>query len=304
MTKPAARTGDMHACPMATPGTPPVPHVGGPIGPGCPVVLIGGMPAARLGDVAVCVGPPDSLAQGSPTVLIGGMPASRQGDMSMHGGAVSVGLPTVLIGDGAAGSPPAGEAPGMVAIRTLLHGSPTGQEALAIFDDNSVNVRFASGEGSYFDPATNTMTLDTGETPMESALTFVHEMGHAEYHHNGTGADINGPRDDYVNGMVAEEADGTVRSIQAQQELENAGYDAGSTSFPLQNQYENAYDQAVANEQAANPNATPEHLDAVGRQAGADRVEQGFHNGEVQTSNTGDSYPDYYGGAHDDYHAP
>jgi len=69
---PAARLGDMHACPMATPGTPPVPHVGGPITQGSATVLIGGMPAARMGDMATCTGPPDTIVMGCPTVLIGG----------------------------------------------------------------------------------------------------------------------------------------------------------------------------------------------------------------------------------------
>ncbi len=69
---PAARVGDMHVCPMVTPGTPPIPHVGGPIlPPGSPTVLIGGMPAARMGDMATCVGPPDSIIKGSGTVMIG-----------------------------------------------------------------------------------------------------------------------------------------------------------------------------------------------------------------------------------------
>ena len=70
--QPAARLGDMHACPMVTPGLPPVPHVGGPISLGSATVLIGNMPAARMGDMATCVGPPDTIAVGSPTVLIGG----------------------------------------------------------------------------------------------------------------------------------------------------------------------------------------------------------------------------------------
>lgn len=100
MGKPAARITDMHACPMVTPGVPPVPHVGGPIlPPGCPTVLIGGLPAARVGDMATCVGPPDAIIPpGSPTVLIGGMPAARLGDMTAHGGVIVVGCPTVLIG--------------------------------------------------------------------------------------------------------------------------------------------------------------------------------------------------------------
>jgi uncharacterized Zn-binding protein involved in type VI secretion len=68
---PTARLGDMHTCPMVTPGVPPVPHVGGPITMGSPTVLIGGAPAARVGDMAVCTGPPDSIAMGCMTVLIG-----------------------------------------------------------------------------------------------------------------------------------------------------------------------------------------------------------------------------------------
>lgn len=70
--QPAARLGDMHVCPMVTPGVPPIPHVGGPITLGSATVLIGGQPAARMGDMATCVGPPDTIAVGLPTVLIGG----------------------------------------------------------------------------------------------------------------------------------------------------------------------------------------------------------------------------------------
>ena len=84
---------------MVTPGLPPIPHVGGPIaGPGAPTVLVGGLPAARVGDMAVCVGPPDTIVKGSATVLIGGLPAARIGDTTAHGGAVVLGFPTVLIG--------------------------------------------------------------------------------------------------------------------------------------------------------------------------------------------------------------
>ena len=96
---PAARLTDLHTCPMQTPGVPPIPHVGGPIvGPGCPTVLIGGLPAACVGDNCVCVGPPDSVLKGSSSVLIGGKPAARMGDTTAHGGSIAAGLPTVLIG--------------------------------------------------------------------------------------------------------------------------------------------------------------------------------------------------------------
>jgi uncharacterized Zn-binding protein involved in type VI secretion len=96
MGMPAARITDMHVCPMVT-GI--VPHVGGPIlPPGCPMVLIGGLPAARVGDMATCVGPPDAIILGSFTVLIGGQPAARLTDMTAHGGTIILGFPMVLIG--------------------------------------------------------------------------------------------------------------------------------------------------------------------------------------------------------------
>ena len=92
----AARVGDMHVCPLVT-GT--VPHVGGPVlPPGTPTVMIAGMPAAKVGDMLTCTGPPDSIIKGSATVMIGGMPAARQGDSTAHGGSIVLGAPTVMIG--------------------------------------------------------------------------------------------------------------------------------------------------------------------------------------------------------------
>ncbi len=96
MGLPAARVTDLHVCPMVTVL---VPHVGGPIlPPGCPTVLIGKLPAARISDMATCVGPPDIIVMGSFTVLIGGLPAARSLDTTAHGGTIVMGLPTVLIG--------------------------------------------------------------------------------------------------------------------------------------------------------------------------------------------------------------
>lgn len=92
---PAARVNDMHICPVVDVK----PHVGGPItGPGVPTVLIGGMPASVVGDLATCVGPPDTIVAGSSTVLIGGKPAARMGDTTAHGGQILLGEFTVLIG--------------------------------------------------------------------------------------------------------------------------------------------------------------------------------------------------------------
>lgn len=93
---PAARLTDMHVCPMCDG---PKPHVGGPIAsPGVPTVLIGFLPASVLGDMAVCVGPPDTIVKGSATVFISNKPAARMGDSTAHGGTIVLGCFTVMVG--------------------------------------------------------------------------------------------------------------------------------------------------------------------------------------------------------------
>jgi uncharacterized Zn-binding protein involved in type VI secretion len=115
---PAARVTDMHTCPKAEPG--PVPHVGGPVLPaGAPTVLIGFLPAARAGDMALCVGPPDSISQGEPTVLIDDKAAARLGDPMEHGGVIVAGCPTVLIG---------GSAQGVTLVHAALEAKPFCEE--------------------------------------------------------------------------------------------------------------------------------------------------------------------------------
>src|SRR5260370_42114184 len=93
---PAARIGDMHVCPMVT-GL--VPHVGGPIIMGSPNVMTGGQLQARVTDMCTCVGPPDAIAKGSLGVITNGLCAARLSDLTVHGGSIVVGLPTVLIGE-------------------------------------------------------------------------------------------------------------------------------------------------------------------------------------------------------------
>jgi uncharacterized Zn-binding protein involved in type VI secretion len=59
--------------------------------------MIGGMPAAVVGDMCTCTGPPDSILMGSSTVMIAGKPAARMGDSTAHGGVIVAGCPTVNI---------------------------------------------------------------------------------------------------------------------------------------------------------------------------------------------------------------
>lgn len=111
MGKPAARVGDLHVCPMVD-GV--KPHVGGPVMPAAavPTVLIEGLPAAVMGTVCQCAGPPDMIAMGSTGVYIGGKQAARMGDMTAHGGNIVKGAATVLIGESGSGSGGAGGAGG------------------------------------------------------------------------------------------------------------------------------------------------------------------------------------------------
>jgi len=80
-------------------------HGGTIIGPGSPTVLIGGKPAALLGDNHVCAIPANTghltaspFTMGSATVLIGGKPALRAGDVCGCGASAAVGEPTVVLG--------------------------------------------------------------------------------------------------------------------------------------------------------------------------------------------------------------
>ncbi len=144
MCPPAARVGDMHVCPMATPGTPPIPHVGGPILPPCAVTVITGkMPQARVGDMAVCVGPPDTIVKGSPTVIVMGSMAARIGDLTAHGGTITLGFPTVIIGDAGGGSaPPGGMSMVMAQLGVEKQGGDPGQTAKAMIGASAQGVPF------------------------------------------------------------------------------------------------------------------------------------------------------------------
>lgn len=191
----------------------------------------------------------------------------------------------------------------LAAIRRLAGNSPAGRHALDVLDRNHVNVRFARGEGYFYDPSTNTMTLDEDHSDLRSVMDLAHEMNHAEAHHTGASANIDTMRrQQYIDTALNEEAHGTVLSIQARDELAASGQDVSHDNFPLQDEYHQSYNQAVQAERTRNPSASAADLDRVGRAAGERRVLDGFRNGEVTTSNTGQSYSDYYGNAWDGAH--
>ena len=83
-----------------------LPRLCHPILPTCePTVLIGFQPAARVTDKATCVGPPDVIAKGSPTVIVGNQMQARIGDPTVHGGVITTGFPTVIVGEVGMGRP-------------------------------------------------------------------------------------------------------------------------------------------------------------------------------------------------------
>jgi uncharacterized Zn-binding protein involved in type VI secretion len=98
---PASRIGDNHVCPMVT-GV--VPHVGGPFILGSPTVLVGNMPQSRVTDQLTCVGPPDIAVMGCETVLVG--MAGAGGAAGAMGGIQAMGVPVPM-------QAPASSAPGL-----------------------------------------------------------------------------------------------------------------------------------------------------------------------------------------------
>ncbi len=184
-------------------------------------------------------------------------------------------------------------------LKVILQTIPTGKESLQRFKDYGTTIEFVAGGGSYH--SAGKMTIDANETVREAALTFVHEMNHAYYEKAGLRKDImKDNKKDYVAGMVEEEAEGTVKSIEAKIELEGTIIDTKGLSFPLETEYRTAYKTAY--DAGIKAGSMAEEAKQCARSAGKDAVVKGFLDGKVQTSNTGESYSAYYGDAWDKNH--
>ena len=144
---PAATLGDMHACPMAMPGTPPIPHVGGPISLGSTGVFIGKRPAARMGDAAMCVGPPSSIVLGCTTVLIGEAGnGSQAGPAPNAAGAVSAAMTgTKTVAALAAGAPKSALQNHFIDVKVLdKKGRPLAGVSYALTDPKGIELKGAT----------------------------------------------------------------------------------------------------------------------------------------------------------------
>jgi hypothetical protein len=246
----------------------------------------GGAGAAAAGAAAVGAGAA-AAAAGAGAATAGAAVGAATASASASGAGA---------GAAGAGAPAApaltGNAARWAEIERLCNLSALGRTALTQKTTYSVGINYASGTGSFYDAGSNAMTLDTSETAAESALTFIHEMNHAHYHHAGLGANVQTlGRQAYVDGMVAEEVEGTILSIEAKGEIVAAG-ESTTATFPMEAQYHQAYQASIA----AGGDAT------AARAAARERVRLGFVNGEVVTSNTNASYPAYYGAFWDSVH--
>ena len=211
---PAARITDMHVCAMVT-GV--VPHVGGPIVPPCcTIVLIGGLPAARVTDPAVCVGPPDTISSGAQNVVIGGLPAARIADLTIHGGSIVIGCPTVIIGDAPVtfSFSVIGSTTQISQIQQALahlYSIPSGKALIASIaaSGHTVTIQTTTGGSQCapggkpgvkndstvsWNPSQGLPGLLSGDS-RSGAVVLGHELCHANHGANGTNA--NGPYDQY-----------------------------------------------------------------------------------------------------------
>ena len=295
MGQPAARVGDTHMCPMVTPGVPPIPHVGGPVlPPGQVTVLIGSMPAARMGDMCLCVGPPDSIIKGSTGVMIGKMPAARMGDMTVHGGTIMVGLPTVLIGETEVTDPnvlmmivflAALLDSGQLTMHDLqlMAKSPTLMSKFKQIQANGGRITVDDKPGASCNkPSIRVGRGEAGGLAM--IRTLAHESGHATYSPSYVPM-AGSTQPQYVQGntkaQLGDEGEATLTNMEVRDEIKSgSGEDIG-----------------VAGNQANTPQYEQIQKDyqADGDRGRArDRIGQVFGNGE-KTSTTNQPYNQYYG---------
>jgi uncharacterized Zn-binding protein involved in type VI secretion len=223
--QPAARVGDPHVCPMATPGLPPIPHVGGPVLPaGAIQVLIGGQPAARMTDMAFCVAsPPAPILKGAFPVPIQSSPAARMGDQTAHGGALVMGLPTVLIGlAGTAGNPRVGTTMCQAAANGRTSGATQQTYNNCGVESSRQLINRATG-GNVSENALLTQSINSGNAAGTAGAPLANAFGgtgaagrQAILAANGVPSTVQGPAMDNL-GLAMSRGQGAIANIDAAQ---------------------------------------------------------------------------------------
>lgn len=185
----------------------------------------------------------------------------------------------------------------------VLNQSATGSYLLGLKEAYKVKVRYEAGQGSSFMQAANRIRLEAGLAPVKAALIFAHEMNHAQTFHEGSKAHRKSEsRQAYVYQMLWEEAEGMAVSIQVKMELERNGVDVANITLPLEDDYRQAYQDAVDQARRTAPMRSAEQLDAFGKAAGVQALYGAHLRGETSTSNTHETVLDYYGRLWDEVH--
>ena len=313
MGKPAARVGDMHVCPMVTPGVPPIPHVGGPImPPGKPNVMIGGVFAATMGSMCVCTGPPDSIILGSMGVMIGKQPAARMGDMTAHGGSIVVGLPTVMIGEmgpGAASIPPVilpvliamlidaiNNPPNPLAnpkVQELVLKSPTLANNLVSLQSKGWVIKYGvPGKGTFADRTKSEIVLDPNNTDgVQMTQSLAHESGHAMYTPDPYVPPGKLSKADYAsknaNSGLKDEGEATLTNAQVRNEINTNGGDDIGIAGSKSDDYQKAYENYEVNGD---------------REKSRQEIADIFADGDHPSTAPGQTYREYYSQPYNDYY--
>ena len=188
-------------------------------------------------------------------------------------------------------------------IAAILNQSETGRHLLKLNELYDVNIQFEAGNGFRFRQDSNLILLDSTSDLFKAALFFSHEMHHARTYHEGNKANIKEEsRSTYVNLKLQEEAEGMITSIQVKMELEQSGLQITNIILPLEDHYRRASQAAKDSARISNAPLSDEQLDDLGRKAGKQALYKAFASGEVNTSNTYESYPEYYGRDWDEAH--
>jgi hypothetical protein len=201
--------------------------------------------------------------------------------------------------------PPDPQAQVRAETEAVLAETPLGRDALDWIRGHQIPVIYRPGGGSYFSVDDNVIYVDTNQSATERAGTLVHEVNHARNRYLPDPKKMG--RDEFIDKSIDEETDGTVRQIQANQQLQAVRGPGTVPDHHLQGAYETAYNKAVKDENRARaklnlPPMTPEQERLIGEAAGRRRVKEAFEKGEVITSTDGSNYRDYYGHDWDDSH--
>lgn len=292
MGSPAARVGDMHICPMFDG---PKPHMGGPImPPGNPNVLVGGMPAATIGNMCTCVGPPDSISEGKFTVLIGGAPAAAMGHQCLHGGMISIGCPIVHYGGSSLkSSNPLVSVPGLLELVIM---SPTLVGKLDSLLAAGWEFSFGEvGKGTFCSKEKNKIVIDPAQIGNILSLTqsLAHEAGHATYTEDPYVAHDGLTRTQYAdantNRHLKDEGEATLTNVEVRNEIMEETNGASDIGI------------AGTNQQSYENTAAQYKSGAIDRDQARQDIGNVFADNE-NTSTTKETYRRYYSGSYEDFY--